>query len=196
MTNSTTSKVLDQFEAHDLGAPFKVVLHDSVTAEFTATGEMVSYHIPDFDGLVAIVVMARLFNDRKLSGDEIKFLRKAMGLSQSDFARALGVNASTLSRVEAGAQVLGPVNEKWLRLYLSKRAGKLDRLEKEDHRRMVDELLDKLFDDFMPVAAHDASEGLTLNFSRQPSVPLPANDDEPHSPNAWSESQRLIGLSG
>jgi putative zinc finger/helix-turn-helix YgiT family protein len=52
----------------------------------------------------------------KLAPAEIKFLRKYLGWSGADFARYVGVTAETVSRWENGAQTMGPVSERLLRL--------------------------------------------------------------------------------
>lgn len=40
---------------------------------------------------------------------DIRTLRKGLGLSQDDLAERLGVNRSTISRIEHGAPVRGPM---------------------------------------------------------------------------------------
>lgn len=40
---------------------------------------------------------------------DIRSLRKGLGLSQDDLAERLGVNRSTISRIEHGAPVRGPM---------------------------------------------------------------------------------------
>ncbi|KQU96471.1 helix-turn-helix transcriptional regulator [Devosia sp. Root105] len=43
------------------------------------------------------------------STDEIKSFRKARGWSQTDLAERLGVDQATVSRIERGANMAGPV---------------------------------------------------------------------------------------
>ena len=54
----------------------------------------------------------------RLTGAEIRFLRKALGWSGVDFARHMGVDAATVSRWEAG-QRMGASAERLLRLAVS-----------------------------------------------------------------------------
>lgn len=182
--NEKGSRVLDVFYPEDLGAPFKVSLHNSVTAVFDEeTGEMVKYHIPEFDALVDAVIMARLAHEQKLSGAEVKFLRKAAGLTQAALARAIGIDVATLSRVEKGKQPLGPASEKVARGCLFKAAGKRDSMKEARHKAMFDDLADKLFGDFTPVAARCVDDQFELSFTRTLRLSAAANDDSVD----WSE---------
>ncbi len=54
----------------------------------------------------------------RLTGAEIRFLRKALGWSGVDFAQHMGVDAATVSRWEAG-QRMGASAERLLRLAVS-----------------------------------------------------------------------------
>lgn len=182
--NRKGSRVLDVFYPEDLGAPFKISLHNCVTASFDEhTGEMVNYHIPEFDALVDAVIMARLAHDQKLSGPEVKFLRKAAGLTQAALARAIGIDVATLSRVEQGKQPLGPASEKVARGCLFKAAGKRDSMKEARHKAAFDELTSKLFGDFTPVAARSVDEQFELCFYRALRKSSAANDDSVD----WSE---------
>src|SRR5690349_18049045 len=53
---------------------------------------------------------------RMLAPVEIRFLRKHMGLSAGDFAQMMGVARETVSRWETGAQPMGAVADRLLRL--------------------------------------------------------------------------------
>lgn len=63
---------------------------------------------------VAAEAMARAPN--KLGPQEVRFLRKSLGLSGKDFAAKINVDAGTVSRWERGAEPMGPANERLLRL--------------------------------------------------------------------------------
>lgn len=172
------TRVIDAFHAVDLGAPFQVVLMDCVTGEFDAeTGEMLSYTIPDFEGLVRHVVMARLVHDRKLSGAELQFLRKAVGVAQVELARVLDCKPEHLSRVEKGKHPLTTMPEQWARMFLFERAAKLHNMEESDFKTRMMDLLNKMFAGLKPVAAFDAAE-LIFSFHRvDEEKSLAANDD-------------------
>jgi putative zinc finger/helix-turn-helix YgiT family protein len=74
--------------------------------------------IPDVNGLIAAVAVTRVMLPLKLNGTEIKFLRKAIGLSGKNLAELLGVRPETVSRWEnndAGTQI-GSSGEKLFRI--------------------------------------------------------------------------------
>lgn len=73
--------------------------------------------IPDVNGLVAAVAVARTMIPTKLNGTEIKFLRKAVDLSAKDLAGVLGIRPETVSRWENDpAQQIGSSDEKLFRI--------------------------------------------------------------------------------
>jgi DNA-binding transcriptional regulator YiaG len=159
------ARVVDQFEATDLGAPFKVVLKDSVkVVSDSETGELISYTIPDPDGLLRVVTLARVLHSRKLSGADIRFLRKAIGVKQKDLAKAIEISPEHLSKVEAGSLPLGPGSEKLLRIFLAKTA---HQIEDCGNKRELETALDRVFNGLTPVAVHDPATELELSFFYQ-----------------------------
>jgi DNA-binding transcriptional regulator YiaG len=84
--------------------------------------------IPDTKGLVAAAAVARVMLPTKLNGSEIKFLRKATGLSAKDFAKTISVRPETLSRWEnSSEQQIGYSEEKIFRILVG------DKLKNEPH---------------------------------------------------------------
>jgi DNA-binding transcriptional regulator YiaG len=161
--HGTSTRVVDQFEATDLGAPFQVILKSSVkVASDAKTGELISYTIPDPDGLLRVVAFTRVLNSRKLSGADIRFLRKAVGVKQKDLASAIEVKPEHLSKVESGALPLGPGSEKLLRIFVAKTAHKI---EECGNRRELETALDRVFDGLTAVAVHDPDAELVFSFS-------------------------------
>ena len=158
--------VVDQFDATDLGAPFKVVLHDSVEVVLDGAGGIAQYTIPNLEGLLRVVAMTRLMHPRKLSGPDIKFLRKATCLKQKELAAKIDLLPETLSRVEAGKQPISPGSEKLLRLYVLKTAMKLHAAKPGTAKADLAEAVDRLFDLLASVAAHAADDVLELHFHR------------------------------
>lgn len=111
--------VVAEYEADLLGAPFSVILDNSVQEEFCAScGAKLRTVIPDVEGLLHAVAMLRAIEPRKLSGADIRFIRKAMGWKSKDVARHLELRHEHLSRCEHGSRVLSPMAEKWLRLFV------------------------------------------------------------------------------
>lgn len=158
--------VVSQFEATDLGTPFKVFLHNSVKVETDAKGSIKKYTIPDLEGLLRVVAMSRLLHPRKLTGGDIRFLRKAAGLRQKDLAHKIDLRAETLSRVEADEQAISPQSEKLLRVYVLKTVMKLHAAEPGRVKANLEKALDDLFDGLTPIAAHAVDDVLELHFHR------------------------------
>lgn len=158
-----TSTRVDQFDAIDLGAPFKVTLKDSVSVvSDDVTGELISYTIPDPDGLLRVVALARVLHARKLSGEDIRFLRKAVGVKQKELAQAIEIKAEHLSKVEAGTVPLGPGSEKLLRIFVAKTAHKIGDC---GHKGELETALDRVFSGLTPIAVHDAAAELAFSFA-------------------------------
>lgn len=193
------TQVVAAFQADDLGAPFRVILTNcvSVTVD-TSTGEMLDYTIPDFEGLVRTVAMARLVHDRKLSGAELRFLRKSVGVAQVDLARVLDCKPEHLSKVEGGKYPLTSMAERWARMFLFEKAAKLHKMEEGELKNKLHELMENMFEGLKPVAAF-APEELEFVFhrdSRASSIienDAAANDDWTESETSadWSNSSHL-----
>lgn len=71
--------------------------------------------IPDMPGLVAAVSVARAKEPLKLGGQEIRFLRKSVGLTAKELASDLDVSDETVSRWENGHLAIGNSVERILR---------------------------------------------------------------------------------
>jgi len=100
-----------------MGAPFEVVIERAVTkTQCALCGCELGTTIPDMKGLLAAVAMTRALDPFRLSGDEIRFLRKAVGWKGKDLAKILEISPEHLSRCEKGARdFLSAGLEKYLR---------------------------------------------------------------------------------
>lgn len=111
-------RVVSAYQVDTLGSPFRVTLKDSVEIRIDrATGKEI-VHIPDFVGMVHTVARCRAAHPRKLSGKDIVFLRKALGIRAKSLADYLDVSPEHLSRCESNAKVLSSATEKVLRLFV------------------------------------------------------------------------------
>jgi putative zinc finger/helix-turn-helix YgiT family protein len=79
----------------------------------------VEVEIPRIEQLNRTLAGAVIRKPGRLSGGEVRFLRKSLGWSGNDFARHIGVDPSTVSRWESGGQTMGQVAERFLRLLVS-----------------------------------------------------------------------------
>jgi putative zinc finger/helix-turn-helix YgiT family protein len=109
-----------------LGIRNVVVVGGAVKRHVCGNCGEVGVMIPDLPGLIAATAVARAKMPWKLAPEEIRFLRKAMELNAKDLAELLEVTPESVSRWENGKAVIGPSNEKLLRinvgLRLSERA--------------------------------------------------------------------------
>jgi transcriptional regulator with XRE-family HTH domain len=180
------ARVVDEFNADIVGAPFKVILRNSVQIIYDQkTGEIEDYHIPDYDGLLRAIVLNRVLHSRKLSGADIKFLRKCIGLKAKELCKKIGVTSEHMSRLENNNIIISPASEKLMRLFMFKTALKLSCMKSEEKRIKLEEALDSLFDDVKPVACHDVEEELVLCLHRPFNSPKAANDEGPGFDPCW-----------
>ncbi len=109
--------VLPEYVADNLGVPFKVVLVKSVKQITNKeTGEVDQIVIPNLRGLLQQIALSRILIPRKLSGKDIKFIRKALPIKAGQLAEKIGVTPEHLSRCEAGERALSLGTEKCLRI--------------------------------------------------------------------------------
>lgn len=76
--------------------------------------------IPRIAQLNELLAATLIRKSSRLTGAEIRFLRKSLGWSGADFARYMGATAATVSRWETDKQRMGPIADRLLRLVVSK----------------------------------------------------------------------------
>lgn len=169
--------ILKEFDAEDLGIPFKVKLIDSVREVINPeTGIIDNIIIPNVPGLVKCAALARILEPRKLSGSELKFVRKAFKVPANKLAERIGVSAEHLSRCEAGERVLSTGTEKCLRISLFLHNSKLpegieDENQKDEklvnllqvYRKAIDRI-ENILDEMKINSAFPSDEELVLFF--------------------------------
>lgn len=72
--------------------------------------------IPHIERLHEALAMAVVKQESRLSGSEVRFLRKYLGYSGVDFAGLIGVSPETVSRWENKRETMGPSAERLLRM--------------------------------------------------------------------------------
>lgn len=72
--------------------------------------------LPRVTELHRAIALAVVRSNARLSGEEVRFLRKYMGFSGGDFAARMGVDPSTVSRWENGHEPIGSLADRVLRL--------------------------------------------------------------------------------
>lgn len=163
--------VVPEYAADDLGVPFKVVLVDSVKQLIDAdTGEVKQVIIPNLRGLIECVAITRILQPRKLSGDEIKFIRKAFKFPAKRIAEMIDVSPEHLSRCEAGERTLSAGAEKCLRASMF-----IDQIEKLEELNdscepddQMKERLSTVVDAFRKISSIITERKITAAFDPEP----------------------------
>jgi DNA-binding transcriptional regulator YiaG len=65
------------------------------------------------------IALAVIHKRTRLSGPEVRFLRKHLGWSGADFARHVGAEPSTVSNWETDKSPIGPASDRLLRLMVA-----------------------------------------------------------------------------
>lgn len=78
--------------------------------------------IPHVEALNRTIAGELVRKKNALAPTEIRFLRKLLGWSGTDFAKHFGVTPETVSRWESGKKAMGPVAERLLRLCIATQA--------------------------------------------------------------------------
>lgn len=119
-TSQATTRLLDKFDASGvLGTPFPVFLYGVVKERVCAdAGEVLGHAIPAPENLIAIVAILRACEPTKISGSEIKFLRKSVCLKSKEMAEKLKLSAEQFSRYETNKRPIGEIYEKVLRYFV------------------------------------------------------------------------------
>jgi DNA-binding transcriptional regulator YiaG len=110
-------RIAESYDHDTLGAPFKVTLKNSVEVSIDPTTGEELVRIPDPMGLIRAVVRCRVRDPRKLSGKELRFVRRAFDLPANKLAAFLHCSAEHYSRCESGGKALSPTAEQVLRLF-------------------------------------------------------------------------------
>ena len=109
-------RTIERYEETGLGLPYPVILIDAVQEEVDETGTSVGIHVPDMEGLVACVAIARAMHPQALDGRDVRFIRRALGMTAKDFASSLEMDAATLSRWENNKFAVGAWADKQVRM--------------------------------------------------------------------------------
>lgn len=100
---------------YDIGGLPHVELHGIEVSRCTSCGKE-EIAIPRISQLHHVLSERFVKQQRMLAPSEIRFLRKHVGLSSADLAKTMGVTRETVSRWESGANPMGAVADRLLRL--------------------------------------------------------------------------------
>jgi transcriptional regulator with XRE-family HTH domain len=105
-------RMLPVFEDKLMGVPV-ILLSSAIEAE---VGGEIGIIVPDLEELGAAVAVARVAIPNKLTGEEIRALRKAIGMRANALADFLDVTPETFSRWENNKEIISKNAERLLRL--------------------------------------------------------------------------------
>ena len=101
-----------------LGVPGVVLVNAVTETVCTRCRRVAGITIPNPAGAIAAAGIARVMHPVKLTGAELRAVRRAAGYTAKDLAEVLDVRAETVSRWETGVEPIGSANEKVARLVL------------------------------------------------------------------------------
>ena len=135
-----------------LGAPFGVRLIGSVRRDVND-----GITIPDLPGLVACLTMARLQRDERLSGADLRFVRKSAGVTRTRLEDSFGGGDGDVEAYEKGPRPMTIGLEKYIRLHL------FDAARRVGGPRVTEmmEYMDWIFESWKPTFG-DTSRPLTI----------------------------------
>lgn len=112
-----SGRVVQPYDAKELGAPFTVLLLDGFHTEQDEAGRTLTC-IEDLPGLLAAVVRSRVLHPCKLSGDDLRFIRSAMCMKSHEIAAHLDLSPEHYSRCETGPKAMSAATEKLYRMFV------------------------------------------------------------------------------
>ncbi len=157
MTAKTTAKeserILPSYREKLMGIP--VILHKCAIE--VRNGNEISTAVPDVKGLEAALAVARISIPAKLSGKEIKFVRRVLGKKANELAKQLDITPEHFSRIENGNAALTTNTERIFRWHILR-----ELRDKAPYVRVkAEEILDMSFPTFRSTVAP-----VTLIFTR------------------------------
>lgn len=103
----------------ECGLP-NVVIEDAVKVTTCERCREMYTSIPAIEGLHRQIAAAVIRKKGRLAPPEIRFLRKYLGWSGTDFAKRTGTAPETVSRWENGRALMGPQADRLLRVLVAK----------------------------------------------------------------------------
>ena len=183
-----------------LGTPFKVFLSGGVTVKVNKITKKKITEITDLPGLLAAVVKSRVMHPRKLSGEDLKYIRSALSFKSSEMAKALDMTPEHYSRCENAAKALSSAAEKSYRMFVYLTASckdkSLNEMSKEEMTKKITadperakkamEAFHRLFFEMKIQAVYSANDVLEFRFSRNDRPSCPDCPDE-----EWKDKAEL-----
>jgi transcriptional regulator with XRE-family HTH domain len=150
------AEIIDEYRIDDLGAPFSVVLERSVGIVRGEHGP--APVIPDVAGLIYETVAARARHPRRLSGQDLLFMRRAASMTREEFGRSMGCDGNAVAIYEEGGRPVPAALDGLARIHAYHR---IRRHVSDGVDRMVD-FLDWIFGEYRYSPLHPAGEEMSF----------------------------------
>lgn len=111
-SDSAGDRLLERYADDSMGLPV-VLINSAIESSFDDEKGVI---VPNLKGLEAALALARITIPDKLRGQEIRFVRKAIGIKAVDLASFLDVAPETISRWENAREVISMNAERILRV--------------------------------------------------------------------------------
>jgi transcriptional regulator with XRE-family HTH domain len=108
--------VLEHHEDNLMGLPYPVTLLNVAEQVTDPDGSVIGVGVPNAEGIAATVAMALCFLPHRLTGAEVRFIRRVLGKSSQDLAAIVDLDPSAQSRWENDKQEVAARTEKLLRM--------------------------------------------------------------------------------
>src|SRR5208282_223614 len=97
------------------------------------------FQVDDVMSLIAVAILQKPY---RLQGEELRFLRKHVDLTQEEFAKLLHVDKTTLSKWENNEDPIGIQSDLWARTVVMSRDKRLEK-RAADHIRAFEKMANK-----------------------------------------------------
>src|SRR6185312_11976411 len=100
-----------------MGLPYPIVLLDAAEeVTHPRTGKVLGIAVPNAEEMAAAVALALCFMPVRLTGAEVRFIRRVLGMTGQELAAAVEMTPETLSRWEHGKRAVGGWADKAIRM--------------------------------------------------------------------------------
>lgn len=109
----TAQVVRRNYEFREMGIPVELVRIQVIECSHCGNADPI---IPNLDGLMHTIASAVVCHPFRLTGGEVRFLRKFVNKSAVEFSRYLDLDPTSLSRIENDRTPIGNGTDKLIRL--------------------------------------------------------------------------------
>jgi DNA-binding transcriptional regulator YiaG len=128
--------ITGNYRFDEVGLPVLLMNIEQVDCKECGTVEPI---IPDLNGLMHVIAFAVVAHPCKLDGDEVRFLRKYLGVGGGEFSKLVDIDRTTLSKWENNQQEIGKNSDRLIRFVVINKSADL-RTQIEKFMKKYEEL--------------------------------------------------------